>query len=119
MELDDHRLAHELRDLLTNLIRAAVLSDHPEAASYRREALRLHDLVRAGHDPAELARIHVDGLWTMAVEAAAHTPALQDAPLQVSRRFPAVAPITLGDLVEPGLALPTIEERIRQAASTG
>lgn len=119
MEPDEHRLAHELRDLLTNLIRAAVLSDHPEAASYRREALRLHDLVRAGHDPAELARIRLDGLWTMAVEAAAHTPALEDAPLQVSRRFPATSPVSLGELVEPGLALPALEERIRQAASTG
>jgi len=74
--------------------------------------------LRRDADPAALAAIRIDGLWTAAIRDA-ETPDLQREPLQVSKTLPAYCPVTLGDLAEAGLKLGELEERIRNAAATG
>jgi hypothetical protein len=94
------------------------MADEAHAAAERREALRLHEVVREEASPAALVGIRLDGLWTAAIREA-ETPELHREPLQVSTTLPVQCPLTLGELVEPGLKLAELEERIRSAASTG
>ena len=118
MSENSHQLAHEIRQVLAHLIRAALLADEQHAAAERRRALYVHEALRQQAEPAALAAIRLDGLWTAAVSEA-ETPELYREPLQVSTTLPASCPLTLGELVEPGLKLAELEERIRNAAATG
>ncbi|HEV7874444.1 MAG TPA: hypothetical protein VGO82_09955 [Enterovirga sp.] len=118
MSGNSHQLAQQIRHVLAHLIRAAVMADEQHAAAERREALRMHEALRRAADPAALAAIRLDGLWTAAI-GDAETPDLHREPFQVSTTLPASCPLTLGELVEPGLKLAELETRIRDAASTG
>ncbi|HEV7873695.1 MAG TPA: hypothetical protein VGO82_06130 [Enterovirga sp.] len=113
-----HQLAHDIQQILAHLIRAALMANEQHAAAERREALRVHDALRRDADPAALAAIRIDGLWTAAIRDT-ETPDLQREPLQVSKTLPVYCPVTLGDLAEAGLKLGELEERIRNAAATG
>jgi hypothetical protein len=115
---DDHDLAGDVRHLLAILIRASLLTDDDQVAAMRREALGLHEALRATVTPGGLARLRLDGLWTAAIHEA-ETPAFQREPLRVSLQFPSSCPLSLGDLVEPGIAFAALEQRIRDSAATG
>jgi hypothetical protein len=118
MSADSHQLAHAIRHVLAHRIRAALIADEQHAAAERREALRVHDALRREADPAALAAIRLDGLWTAAIRDA-ETRDLHRQAVQVSMTLPTYCPVTLGELVEPGLKLAELEERIRNAAATG
>jgi hypothetical protein len=118
MSADSHQLAHDIRHVLAHLIRAALMADEQHAAAERREAVRMHEALRRAANPAALAVIRLDGLWSAAIRDA-ETPDLHREPVQVSTTLPASCPLTLGELVEPGLKLAELEARIRDAASTG
>jgi hypothetical protein len=115
---EDHDLAGDVRHLLATLIRASLLTDDEKVAATRRDALHLYEQLRAKATPEGLARLRLDGLWTAGIHEA-ETPAFQQEPLRVSLQFPSACPLTLSDLVEPGIALPAIEQRIRDSAATG
>jgi hypothetical protein len=104
--------------MLAHLIRAALMANEQHAAAERHEALRVHEALRRHADPAALAAIRIDGLWTAAIRQA-ETPDLHREPLQVSMTLPACCPVTLDELAEPRLKLAELEERIRNAAATG
>lgn len=115
---DPRALAADLRHLLAALVRAALLGDDPAGAAARSDALRQHAALRAVADPASLEALELNGLWTQAVEEA-ETADLVRRPHRVSLQFPAMCPLSLGDLIGPGLALTELETRIRDSAATG
>jgi hypothetical protein len=115
---DGHDLAQQVRQLLARLIRAALVSDEQHAAEERRQALRLHGMLRDEGSPEALNGLNIDGLWTRAVFEA-ETPDLDGEALQVSKQLTAISPISLDELAGPGLDIADLEERIRNSAATG
>lgn len=118
---EPHVLAYAITALLAALIRSALLSDDAATAA-RRQALDAHEAVRVALDGTNgadhLGTLKLDGLWALA-KSSADMPELGQHALQVSRQLADACPLTLGDLVGPGLAMAELEERIRDAASTG
>ncbi len=106
----------QVRAILAELVKAALVSDDGRSLAYR-EAARdlLKDLAAAPPDPAS---VRMDGAWTLAV-ADAETPARQPEQGRVNLTLPRQAPFTLADLLAPDFDVDRAVDDIGKAASTG
>ncbi|KQP31284.1 hypothetical protein ASF49_12065 [Methylobacterium sp. Leaf104] len=108
--------ATELRTLLANLVRAALMSDDRASALWREAARQ--GQARLGADRAGLAGLNIEGFWTLAVREA-EAPEHREAEAQVEFGFPALCPFTLAELTAPGFEVDAAVERLRKSAATG
>lgn len=106
----------ELRTLLANLVRAALMSDDRASALWREAARQGQASLAA--EPARLAGLNVEGFWTLAVREA-EAPEYRAAESQVEFGFPALCPFTLAELTAPGFDVDAAVERLRKSAATG
>ena len=105
-----------VRDVLAELIKAALISDD-------RTSLACREAARAGlaaltAAPPDAGSLRMDGAWTLAIQAA-EAPAFQPAEGQVNLTLPRAAPFALDDLLAPGFDVDAAVETIRKSASTG
>ncbi|GJE60723.1 hypothetical protein [Methylobacterium trifolii] len=105
-----------VRDVLAELIKAALVSDD-------RKSLGFRDAARAGlaglaADPPDAGTVRMDGAWTLAIQAA-EAPEFRPDEGQVNLTLPRQSPLSLSDLLDPGLDVDRTVDRIRKSASTG
>lgn len=105
----------KLGDLLTLLVKAALVTDDAESLTLRRSALSVRqDLLKLRPDES----LKSDGAWTRAVREA-EAPEMQPRQGRVSFSLPARCPLAIADLIEPGFDVDRIVNRIAESASTG
>lgn len=105
-----------VRDVLTELVKAALVSEDGLSLAFRNAAAA--GLAALRDDPPDPARLRMDGAWTLAVRAA-EAPALQPMEGRVNLTLPQHSPFTLDALLAPGFDVDAAVERVRKAASTG
>ncbi|MCJ2035401.1 hypothetical protein [Methylobacterium sp. J-068] len=108
--------ATDLRTLLANLVRAALMSDDRASALWR-EAARQGQAGLAA-DPGRVEGLNVEGFWTLAVREA-EAPEYREAENQVQFGFPALCPFTLSELTARDFDVDGAVERLRKSAATG
>lgn len=106
----------ELRTLLANLVRAALMSDDRASALWREAARQGQAKLAA--DPDGTKSLNIEGFWTQGVREA-EAPAYREAEAQVEFGFPALCPFTLAELTAPGFDVDAAVERLRKSAATG
>lgn len=105
-----------VRDILAELIKAALVSDDGRSLTFRQAAETLLTTLR--ENPPDPADLRMDGAWTLAVQAA-EAPNLQPEEGRVNLTLPRACPFTLDELLSPGFDRDAAVERIRKGASTG
>ena len=105
-----------VRDVLVEVIKAALISDD-------RESLRCREAARAAlpplaADPPEPDSVRIDGVWTLALKVA-EAPEFQPAESMVNLTLPRQCPFTLDEIVDPSFDVDAAVDRIRKSASTG
>lgn len=105
-----------VRDILADLVRAALSSDDGRSLAFRRAAADGLAALRA--DPPDPESLRIDGAWTLAVQAA-EAPELRPEEGRVSLTLPRVSPFGLDALLVPDFDLDRAVERIRESAATG
>lgn len=108
--------ATDIRTLLANLVRAALMSDDRASALWREAARQTQAGLAA--DPARVAGLNVEGVWTLAVREA-EAPEYREAENQVQFGFPALCPFTLAELTVGNFDIDRAVERLRKSAATG
>ena len=108
--------ATELRTLLANLVRAALMSDDRASALWR-EAARQGQADLAA-DPAQVATLNIEGFWTLAVREA-EAPEYREAENQVQFGLPALCPFSFDELTDRAFDVDHAVERLRKSAATG
>ncbi len=105
-----------VRDVLAELIKAALVSDDSRSLASRQAAETGRASLR--ENPPDPAEIRMDGAWTLAVQAA-EAPELQPEEGRVNLILPRACPFTLNEFLSPGFDPDEAVERIRKSASTG
>ena len=108
--------AAEVRSLLANLVRAALMSDDRASALWREAARQDQAGLAAG--PGRVAHLNVEGFWTLAVREA-EAPEYRDAETQVEFGLPALCPFRLDELTDPAFDVDRAVDRLRKSAATG
>lgn len=108
--------ATEIRTLLANLVRAALMSDDRASALWR-EAARQGQAGLAA-DPSRVEGLNVEGFWTLGVREA-EAPEYREAENRVEFGFPALCPFTLAELIAQDFDVDRAVERLRKSAATG
>jgi hypothetical protein len=108
--------ATELRTLLANLVRAALMSDDRASALWREAARQGQAKLAA--DPAGTEGLNIEGFWTLGVHEA-EAPEYREAEAQVEFGFPALCPFTLAELTTRDFDVDAAVERLRKSAATG
>lgn len=107
---------NDLRHLLANLVKAALMGDDRASLLWREEARQDHARIAA--DPDSVQALKIDGMWTLAV-GDAEGPEFREAEGQVEFGLPALCPFTLAEIAAPDLDIDRAVERIRKSAATG
>ena len=107
---------NDLRHLLASLVKAALMGEDRASLRWREEARQSH--ARIALDPATVASLKIDGMWTLAV-GDAEAPEFRDAEGQVEFGLPALCPFGLDEITDPDLDIDAAVERIRKSAATG
>lgn len=105
-----------VRDILADLIKAALVSDDGRSLAFRQAAEAGREALQK--NPPDPADLRMDGAWTLAVWAA-EAPDLQPEQGRVNLTLPRPSPFTLDELLSSGFDRDEAVERIRKAASTG
>ncbi|KQT57158.1 hypothetical protein ASG52_03590 [Methylobacterium sp. Leaf456] len=105
-----------VRDILAELIKAALVSDDGRSLTFRQAAETGLSSLR--EDPPDPAGLRMDGAWTLALPIA-EAPDLQPQEGRVNLTLPRACPFTLDELLSPGFDRDAAIERIRKSASTG
>lgn len=106
----------ELKDLLSHLVKAALLSDDHESQHHRLQA-RAKQKALASQGVEGFER-RLPGAWTRAVEEA-EAPELREREGRVSLTLPAACPLSREDLFSPHFDADLIVNRIAESAATG
>ena len=111
-----NRDVERVRDALSELIKAALVSDDGKSLAYREAArTQLAGLVAAPPDPAAL---RMEGAWTLAIREA-ESPERAAEQGQVNLTLPRQPPFTLDALLKAGFDVDAAVDHIRKIASTG
>ncbi|MGV7031326.1 hypothetical protein [Methylobacterium symbioticum] len=111
-----NRNVERVRDALSELIKAALVSDDGRSLAYR-EAAR-GQLAALAAEPPDPASLRMEGAWTLAIQEAERP---ERAPEQgrVNLTLPRQPPFDLDALLAPGFDVDAAVEQIRRIASTG
>ncbi len=105
-----------VRDVLAELIKAALVSDDGLSLAFRQVAA--DKIAALAADPPTAETVRIDGAWTLAIRAA-EAPELQPEEGQVNLTLPRAALFSLEDLTSEGFDVDAAVETIRKSASTG
>ena len=105
-----------VRDVLAELIKAALVSDDAKSFAFRNAAR--DGLAALAAAPPDASDLRMDGAWMLAIQAA-EAPQFQDDEGQVNLTLPRESPLTLDALLDPALDIDRTVDRIRKSASTG
>jgi hypothetical protein len=105
-----------VRDVLAELIKAALVSDDGLSLAFRQAAA--DKIAALAADPPTADTVRIDGAWTLAIPAA-EAPELQPEEGRVNLALPRTAPFTLEDLSRADFDVDQAVETIRKSASTG
>lgn len=111
-----NRSVDRVRDVLTELVKAALVSEDRLSLAFRNEAVVGLAALRAA--PPDPDGLRMDGAWTLAVRAA-EAPEFQPMEGRINLTLPQQSPLTLDALLAPDFDVDAAVERIRKAASTG
>ena len=107
---------NRVRDVLAELIKAALISDDQIGLDCRRAAARAQQAL--ADDPPDPSSLKIDGAWTLAIQEA-EKPELQPLEGQVNLTLPRGSVIGFAALVRSDFDVDDAVKRIRESASTG
>ena len=105
-----------VRDVLADLIKAALVSDDRKSLEFRRAGRT--KLAALAEDPPDPETLRLDGAWTLAIKEA-EAPDLIPEHGQVNLTLPRTCPFAVEEILAPGFDVDLAVERIRKSASTG
>ncbi len=107
---------NRVRDVLAELIKAALISDDAKSLACREAASELQRALSKG--PPDPTSLKIDGAWTLAIREA-EKPELQPEEGQVNLTLPRECVFALDELTAETFDVDAAVERIRKSASTG
>ena len=119
-----NRDVERVRDALSELIKAALVSDDGKSLGYREAARGL--LAGLAAQPPDPAAVRMEGAWTLAIREA-ETPERAAEQGQVNLTLPRASPFALDALLDPSFEAAHVVsmnvdeavDHIRKIASTG
>jgi len=105
-----------VRDVLADLVRAALVSDDERSLGFRHAARSGLSALR--EDPPDAGSLKMEGAWTLAIKAA-ESPDLQPEEGQVNLTLPRACPFGLDEVLDEAFDIDWAVESIRKSASTG
>ena len=114
-----HAVRHDLQRMLTDLIKAGLVSTHePAVARWREDALNLRESLRDCLASLTDTDVYLDALWVKARQDAQNDPLVQ-AEENMKPILQAQCLFTLPELMAPDLNFEAVAARIRISTATG